>query len=42
MNNTLDDIFKSIYHAIVNAQNTIEEHYVEKLGKTILTKRVIP
>ena len=42
MNNTLDDIFKSIYHAIVNAQNTIEEHYVGEIRQDYFDKKGHP
>ena len=31
MNNSLDDVFKSIYHAIVDAQNTVEQHYIGEI-----------
>ena len=42
MNNTLDDTFKSIYHAIVNAQNTIEEHYVGEIRQDYFDKKGHP
>ena len=31
MNSSLDDVFKSIYHSIVDAQNTVEQHYIGEI-----------
>ena len=36
--NSLDDVFKSIYRAIVEAQNTIEQHYVGEVKEDYFDK----
>lgn len=36
--NSLDDVFKNIYHAIVDAQNTVEEHYVGEIRQDYFDK----
>ena len=38
MTNSLDDVFKSIYHAIVSAQNQVEQHYLGEIQEDYFDK----
>ena len=42
MNNSLDDVFKSIYHAIVDAQNTVEQHYIGEIKEDYFDEKGHP
>ena len=38
MNNSLDNVFQGIYKSIVEAQNTVEQHYVGEVKKDYFDK----
>ena len=38
MSQSLDDVFRNLYSAIVDAQNSIEQHYVDEVKKDYFDK----
>ena len=39
--NSLDNVFSSIYEAIVSSQNAIEQHYVNEIKKDYYKNEII-
>ena len=42
MNGALDDVFQSIYSSVVEAQNTIESHYLGEVVEDYFEKDGTP